>query len=77
MPKSSKVPCPICGKLADYFAEPMGPFCSRRCQLVDLGKWFSEEYRISEPLRAEHFAEYEELENSEALDRPEPEGDGA
>jgi len=22
------------------------PFCSRRCKLVDLGKWLDEEYRI-------------------------------
>jgi endogenous inhibitor of DNA gyrase (YacG/DUF329 family) len=29
-------------------------FCSRRCKLVDLGKWLGEENRISEPLRADH-----------------------
>ena len=25
------------------------PFCSERCQLIDLGKWLGEEYRVSEP----------------------------
>ncbi len=24
----------------------LGPFCSPRCQLIDLGQWLSEEYRI-------------------------------
>ena len=74
MSNSTTVPCPICGKLNDFFTDPLGPFCSQRCKLVDLGKWFSEEYKVSEPLRAEHFAEYEHLESSDALDRPEREG---
>ena len=25
------------------------PFCSKRCRLVDLGKWFREDYRILRP----------------------------
>ena len=49
------VTCAICGKPAvrgavvdakkgvDAF-----PFCSFRCQTIDLGKWLSEEYRIPE-----------------------------
>lgn len=28
---------------------PFFPFCSERCKLVDLGKWFEEEHRICEP----------------------------
>ena len=24
------------------------PFCSERCQLVDLGRWLTEEYRVPE-----------------------------
>lgn len=74
MSKSTKVPCPICGKPNDFFADSFGPFCSERCKMIDLGKWFREEYRVSEPLRPEHFAEYENLENSDALDRPERDG---
>ena len=53
--------CPSCGKDTVFTAEPVGSFCSDRCKLVDLGKWLGEEFRISEPLRAEHFAEFEEL----------------
>ena len=25
------------------------PFCSERCQLIDLGRWLDEEYRVPEP----------------------------
>jgi len=39
--------------------------------MVDLGKWLGEEYQISEPLSPEHFAEFEELEERERLDRSE------
>jgi endogenous inhibitor of DNA gyrase (YacG/DUF329 family) len=27
-------------------AEPFRPFCSKRCQLIDLGEWAAEEKRI-------------------------------
>jgi len=37
--------CPICGAPpVDRFR----PFCSRRCADIDLGRWFSESYRIAE-----------------------------
>ena len=55
----SQIRCPICKKRGDWFAEKYGPFCSRRCRLIDLGKWFGEEHAISEPLRPgqlDHFA---------------------
>ena len=51
--------CPICGKAKELLADPLGPFCSERCKLIDLGKWLGEEYRVSEPLRPDHFAEFE------------------
>jgi uncharacterized protein len=66
-----KVKCPSCGHDADFFAEPVGPFCSERCKLVDLGKWLNEDYRISEPLRPDHFQEYENLPGTNNLDSPE------
>lgn len=65
-----KIPCSICGKETDFFADPLGPFCSNRCKLVDLGKWLGEEYRVSEALRPDHFAEFDQLDGSEDLDRP-------
>ncbi len=54
MNKPVRAKCPVCKKEGDWFAAPYGPFCSRRCKLVDLGKWLGEEHRISQPLRPEH-----------------------
>ncbi len=65
-----KVKCPTCRKAGDWFAGPFGPFCSERCKLVDLGKWLKEENKISEPLRPDHFKEYEKLPPGEHLDEP-------
>jgi len=42
--------CPICKKDV-AFGAPQMPFCSERCQLIDLGKWADEEYVISTPLQ--------------------------
>jgi uncharacterized protein len=48
-----KVRCPTCGKHdvvpADF---EWRPFCSRRCKMVDLGKWLDEVYRFSRPVGA-------------------------
>lgn len=71
MSKKATIPCATCGNPTSYFMEPTGPFCSKRCQLIDLGRWLGEDYRISEPLRPDHFAEFEELGGGEELDRPE------
>jgi endogenous inhibitor of DNA gyrase (YacG/DUF329 family) len=68
MAKSTLLACPICGKVNNYFSEPLGPFCSARCKLVDLGKWLGEEYRVSEPLRPDHFTEPEDLPGSDSDD---------
>lgn len=38
--------CPICHKSIRREGNPWRPFCSERCQLLDLGNWMSEEYRI-------------------------------
>jgi endogenous inhibitor of DNA gyrase (YacG/DUF329 family) len=70
MASTKTIPCTTCGKPTEYFVEPLGPFCSSRCQMVDLGKWMGEEYRVSEPLRPDHFAEFEQLDGGEELDRP-------
>ena len=64
------VKCPTCKKTGDWFAGTYGPFCSRRCRLVDLGKWFDEDNRISEPLRPDHFAGYDNLPPGDHLDEP-------
>ena len=39
--------CPTCGKPVEWKDNPVRPFCSERCQLVDLGKWVEGEYRVA------------------------------
>jgi len=42
----AKIPartCPICGKPA---VERHRPFCSRRCALIDLGRWLGGNYVV-------------------------------
>ena len=41
------VRCPTCQKLFIYGESPFRPFCSERCRMVDLGRWFKEEYTVA------------------------------
>ena len=38
--------CAGCQRETTWQDNPWRPFCSERCQLVDLGRWVSGEYRI-------------------------------
>jgi hypothetical protein len=38
--------CPTCKKPATKDGNKVFPFCCERCQLVDLGRWLDEDYRI-------------------------------
>ncbi|MCC7403002.1 MAG: DNA gyrase inhibitor YacG [Bdellovibrionales bacterium] len=41
------VDCPRCGKSCEFSSQnPYRPFCSKRCQLLDLGQWADEKYTI-------------------------------
>ncbi|NDL00557.1 DNA gyrase inhibitor YacG [Photorhabdus bodei] len=41
------IECPTCGKTVVWGEiSPYRPFCSKRCQLIDLGQWANEEKRI-------------------------------
>ena len=71
MSTPQSIKCPVCKQTGDWSATPFGPFCSKRCKLVDLGKWFSEEHVVSEALRPGHFEGYDELPPGEHLDKPE------
>jgi endogenous inhibitor of DNA gyrase (YacG/DUF329 family) len=43
------VPCPTCGKQVLWRqVSTWRPFCSKRCQLIDLGDWLDETHRISD-----------------------------
>lgn len=51
--KRHRPACPLCEKPVDMrgpAASKHFPFCSRRCKLIDLGKWFDGEHRISIPI---------------------------
>ena len=38
--------CPMCGNVEEWEDNAFRPFCSKRCQLLDLEGWLSERYRI-------------------------------
>ena len=62
--------CAICGASLAKNAvteSVLYPFCSRRCKLVDLGRWVDGEYRIDEPLRPDHLDELSEEELEKLL----------
>jgi len=42
--------CPICHKDVPWAGNSFRPFCSERCQLIDLDNWLSERYRLSAPV---------------------------
>lgn len=44
--------CPTCRKPAARDGKQF-PFCSDRCRLVDLGRWFHGDYVVGRPLRPE------------------------
>ncbi|MBS0848481.1 DNA gyrase inhibitor YacG [Citrobacter sp. JGM124] len=46
--ETTVVPCPGCGKSVPWNeSSPYRPFCSKRCQLIDLGEWAAEEKVIA------------------------------
>ncbi len=38
--------CPVCDALVDPAKTPAMPFCSGRCQQIDLGRWLDEGYSV-------------------------------
>jgi endogenous inhibitor of DNA gyrase (YacG/DUF329 family) len=41
--------CPTCSKRVEP-GSPTVPFCSERCRMADLGRWFSGSYSVSRDL---------------------------
>jgi len=50
-PSQSKVTCSTCGQVFIFENSKTPPFCSERCQLIDLGRWLDEE--VSVPFEGE------------------------
>lgn len=46
MNKKIKVKCPQCSTEFFYYDSEFRPFCSDRCQKIDLGHWFQESYVV-------------------------------
>ncbi|HZU10969.1 MAG TPA: DNA gyrase inhibitor YacG [Pseudacidobacterium sp.] len=67
--KNKVLRCPTCGTIVTPSDENF-PFCSERCQLIDLGKWASGAYRISSPV-----LDPEVLEDIESAPRPRKDDD--
>jgi endogenous inhibitor of DNA gyrase (YacG/DUF329 family) len=49
--------CPTCRKTGPWWDGEFGPFCSKRCRLIDLGAWLGEQHVIASPLRPELLAD--------------------
>jgi len=41
--------CPTCRDKIRWDGNAYRPFCSERCQLIDLGSWATEKYRVPGP----------------------------
>jgi len=51
-------PCPVCRKPSAWAENRFRPFCSERCQMVDLGRWVQGDYRApADPVGEETPAE--------------------
>ncbi len=48
MPEMSTYRCKICGRERSYADRrpDCHPFCCERCKMIDLGRWFNEQYVI-------------------------------
>ena len=66
-----KVRCPNCKNLVEYKDNPFRPFCSERCQLIDLGAWASGDHAIA----ADHSPESEEDVPASQIQTPKPSDD--
>jgi endogenous inhibitor of DNA gyrase (YacG/DUF329 family) len=49
--------CPTCGKSIEWKDNPFRPFCSERCQLIDLGHWVDGDYSVPGELLPEDQSE--------------------
>ncbi|WP_283434909.1 DNA gyrase inhibitor YacG [Neorhodopirellula lusitana] len=44
--KTTAMTCPTCQRKFLSDESPTPPFCSTRCQMIDLGRWFNEEIGV-------------------------------
>lgn len=70
MNKRLNVKCPQCHTAFSYYESEFRPFCSKRCQQIDLGHWFQETYAV--PAKEAQASE-EEIEIEQDSERNESE----
>ncbi len=61
--------CPTCSRVINVAQKeeaPFRPFCSQRCKMVDLGKWFDGTYAVSEPLQPNELTEAGDFKESDS-----------
>lgn len=64
-----KVNCPTCKKEVEWVEKnTFRPFCSERCQQIDLGAWSSEEYSIPSTGTPDEWEEA--LQQNDSLGKP-------
>lgn len=74
MNKLLKVKCPQCEIEFNYYESEFRPFCTDRCQKIDLGHWFQETYTV--PVKGNAQEEVEnEKQQSEMDDEEQNESD--
>ena len=65
---TTKVNCPTCGESVIWnVSSEYRPFCSKRCQLIDLGDWADESNKISSPIMKEQTFTADDIEDIEAM----------
>lgn len=65
------VKCPTCHTAVVWNANsPYRPFCSKRCQLIDLGEWAAEEKRIPSQGESNDSDDWSEIPSSEQQNSP-------
>lgn len=63
-----KVNCPICSKAVVWSTDSeYRPFCSKKCQLIDLGEWAGEERKIATAAEPKTPATPMDIEEIEAM----------
>ena len=56
--------CPACKSvvpLEEGLRPDSFPFCTSRCRMADLGRWFGEEYKVPQPIGPDDHEAIEEV----------------
>ncbi|MDB2355968.1 MAG: DNA gyrase inhibitor YacG [Pseudoalteromonas sp.] len=62
------VNCPTCKADVEWSEQsPHRPFCSKRCQLIDLGEWSFENNKISAPITSANDLSQDMIEDIEEM----------